>query len=496
MNQQYQQGGGHHPQQGQPQQGQQGQPQQGNQFSAPQVQASETTQFMTRAGQESKQRNISAQSRVWGPIWEARKHAWSFWLKNGMTTRLVLLTNPIPILAHEVYTKWITRHGGNPFAEKELARCTYYTFDQQGRWVQNPQGRPCIACKTLGFDPRMFLVCPVLDLKPVRQSNGVVTPHSIKYLETADDTVRETIYQSIDTWAPQFGRVAEPKFSIFRVGRSDNRLSPGVGDSWIFEQFADPNECQQFLQYLPNMAEGWPLFADEVLREILLSHIKLCDTHNMGNKRTYSSDGAQEVFGQVFGGPQGVGTFGQPQQGTGQPQQGQPAPQGGTMFQQPGQIQNTHQGQPGGQSQNPQTPSQTPPAGSGPVFGQPQAQNVQGEAGSPAPGASGGLFQQPGQPQGQPQGGNQANMAGQAQQGQGSMFLAPQGQQPQGQQPQGQQPQGQPAPQGTVFLDPRATMPQGQPGQPQQGPGGPSLDDLDDIDGKGKAFNPFDQSNL
>lgn len=317
-------------------------------------QQSAQSEFMSRAAQESKQRNISASSALWKPMWDARKHLPSFALKNLESTRVVLLSSGHPILAHSLYRKWVSKtRSGKTFPEGAFVRCLYWTLDDQGRFIPIPGAQHCPYCKGLGRDPFFLVNYGLLDLRPwySRKENRQY-PMAVKILEASNDSVRESINTAVDVMAPQFGRQpGNPQFSVFLVSRSNNQQSLRVGDAWTFEKFASEADCQQYLSYLPDFEAGWPVLDYQTAQKLLEIHIReICLPYLMNtDRRTFSVQGAMEIFGQVpwltnidqggqaQGQGQGGGSFGQIQGN-------QPA---GGPFQDPGQNPQNPQGAPG-----------------------------------------------------------------------------------------------------------------------------------------------------
>jgi hypothetical protein len=475
------------------------QPQQGGPQFSTQAQVSPETQAMLAASEESKRRNVSTGSAIWNQIWRLRGNLRDFYLKKGQSTDLILLTEGSRILAHEVFRKWV-QAGGHSFPDVETVRCVYWMLSADGtQYIRNPQGRPCPVCKVLTRDPRFYMVWPVVDLRPAIIS-GQQYSYMIRLLVCSDSGTLAHIGKSIDAYASQTGGRSTRQFARFSVSRSQGDRTPRIGDSWIFRGYENPANCQPLLNQIPDLEQGWPLMDDESLKQILTTHINLCNTHDTGGRWTYSEDGALEVFGRPMNQAQSSrGTMfqGGSQQGFQQQSQGgfsqnpQQQSQGG--FQQSPQGPQSQQGfQPQQRPQTGQNPFGQQPTQqglSGPGFGQNVDQGQQGfapQSGFQGPGPGNQSFQGqnqsqqrpapahaqgfgPAQPQfGQQAGPSSANMAGPR----GTMFQTSQGQQ---QPQQGQMPQQAPTP----------TQMQGQP----------SIEDLEDLN-ESNAYNPFEQKPL
>ena len=419
--------------------------------------------FMKRAGEDAVKHRMSF-SNPFKAAWDARDpYPPLRYQKGGQPVQTMLLSELTPVLVHTVNSSW-SKQG--PYANRENVRCTYWGFDDEGKWIPRVGGHSCIQCKALGRDPKFGLLGMALDNQPYfnKRKNQLFQNYP-KRVEIYDDAVRGMIISMVERFAAQYNRQPSPRGALFSVMRSNKDKSPAHGDIWTFEKFVDEPMVAFYKDWIPNWDLLFPYYDDATLLEMLKRHKDVCDKHGLN---AFSADGMAAIGvgsapstadpqaqGKIFTMPPNQP---QAQPAFSQPSPSQPAPSQPVMAP----VQSGPFGAPQTQAVNQQSgpfgATQTQPTQSGP-FGAPQTQA--------APAPSFAQAAPPPQNQAVPPPQNQAALA-QARAASGS---APW---------DGQPPQAQPA---STPFGASTTQAQGTP---------PKLDDLDDVGGD-DDFDPYNQ---
>lgn len=251
--------------------------------------------FLRHAADESRKRNIGQGGEIWADVWDARKKAYPLRMERMTSAKVVFLNEGEDLLAHQIVTRWVQGTSGN-FPNKEFVRCVAYEVGEGGAWLST--GKSCPFCTYLGRDPRIVILWALADLRQFRdKATGEVKKVSVRRVEIANEDILGAIWDGVEV-ASRIQKVeAHVKHAMFQVSRSGGEKTPGYGNSWVFEQWVDEKQCEEYASQIPDWKRGWPAFEEKAALAIIEKDHKIRIEKMKGEG--FSEEGYLRLFGKA-----------------------------------------------------------------------------------------------------------------------------------------------------------------------------------------------------